>query len=312
KRHLFTYAREHERYAPGRDRLVVELKGWRIHPLVCYDLRFPVFARNTLDPATGRPDFDLQLYVANWPAARAYAWKTLLRARAIENACYVAGLNRVGRDGNGLAYSGDSAEIDFLGAPLSQSAAARTPRRRAAGARATARASTGPAAAGLATRRLAAGPGAARRARTVVARAGIGVVGREHRGIARMAVGMRRARARLAARAGARLGAARLARAAGAGIAMSRGAGVDAVGHVPAAERRRVALGQRALVLARLQRLVRLPRRGLAGHRQAAGGLALAATAAILAHVVEAAQFAALVGGVVAAHVALAAVLPAH
>src|SRR5690606_38730285 len=81
KRHLFTYAREHERYAPGRDRLVVELKGWRIHPLVCYDLRFPVFARNTLDPATGRPDFDLQLYVANWPAARAYAWKTLLRAR---------------------------------------------------------------------------------------------------------------------------------------------------------------------------------------------------------------------------------------
>lgn len=121
KRHLFTYAREHERYAAGRDRLVVELKGWRINPLVCYDLRFPVFARNTLD-ADGRPAFDLQLYVANWPAARAYAWKTLLRARAIENLCYVAGLNRVGRDGNGLAYSGDSAVIDFLGAPLSECA----------------------------------------------------------------------------------------------------------------------------------------------------------------------------------------------
>ncbi|NLA69390.1 MAG: amidohydrolase [Gammaproteobacteria bacterium] len=121
KRHLFTYAGEHERYAAGRDRLVVELRGWRVNPLVCYDLRFPVFARNTLD-ADGRPAFDLQLYVANWPAARAYAWKTLLRARAIENLCYVAGLNRVGRDGNGLAYSGDSAVIDFLGTPLSECA----------------------------------------------------------------------------------------------------------------------------------------------------------------------------------------------
>jgi omega-amidase len=121
KRHLFTYAREHERYAAGRERLVVELRGWRINPLVCYDLRFPVFARNTLD-ADGRPAFDLQLYVANWPAARAHAWKTLLRARAIENLCYVAGLNRVGRDGNGLAYSGDSSVIDFLGAPLSECA----------------------------------------------------------------------------------------------------------------------------------------------------------------------------------------------
>ena len=119
KRHLFTYAREHERYAPGRERLVVELRGWRVNPLVCYDLRFPVFARNTLD-AEGRPAFDLQLYVANWPAARAYAWKTLLRARAIENVCYVAGLNRVGRDGKGLLYCGDSAVIDFLGTPLSE------------------------------------------------------------------------------------------------------------------------------------------------------------------------------------------------
>jgi predicted amidohydrolase len=121
KRHLFRYAREHERYSAGRERLVVEWKGWRINPLVCYDLRFPVFARNRFDvERPGAPDFDLQLYVANWPSARAYAWKTLLRARAIENLCFVAGLNRVGTDGNGLHYSGDSAVIDFLGHPLSE------------------------------------------------------------------------------------------------------------------------------------------------------------------------------------------------
>jgi omega-amidase len=121
KRHLFRYAREHERYAAGRERLVVEWKGWRINPLVCYDLRFPVFARNRHDvERSGGLDFDLQLYVANWPSARAYAWKTLLRARAIENLCFVAGLNRVGTDGNGLHYSGDSAVIDFLGHPLSE------------------------------------------------------------------------------------------------------------------------------------------------------------------------------------------------
>ncbi|MGY0635165.1 amidohydrolase [Luteimonas sp. A478] len=121
KRHLFRYAGEHERYAPGRDRLTVEWKGWRICPLVCYDLRFPVFARNRYD--VERPealDFDLQIFVANWPAARAHAWKTLLRARAIENLCYVAGLNRVGTDGNGIDYSGDSAVIDFVGDAASE------------------------------------------------------------------------------------------------------------------------------------------------------------------------------------------------
>lgn len=121
KRHLFRYAGEHERYAPGRDRLVVECKGWRINPLVCYDLRFPVFARNRYDvERPGEPDFDLQFYVANWPAARSYAWKTLLRARAIENLCFVAGLNRVGSDGNGIRYDGDSVVLDFLGRPLSE------------------------------------------------------------------------------------------------------------------------------------------------------------------------------------------------
>ena len=121
KRHLFRYAKEHERYAAGRDRLTVEWKGWRICPMVCYDLRFPVYSRNRFNVERGGLlDYDLALYVANWPAARAYPWKTLLRARAIENLCYVAGLNRVGTDGNGLHYAGDSAVIDFLGHPLSE------------------------------------------------------------------------------------------------------------------------------------------------------------------------------------------------
>ena len=122
KRHLFRYAREHERYAAGRERLLVEWKGWRICPQVCYDLRFPVFSRNRYDATRpGALDYDLLLYVANWPSPRAYAWKTLLRARAIENLSYVAGLNRVGTDGNGLHYAGDSAVIDFLGHPVSES-----------------------------------------------------------------------------------------------------------------------------------------------------------------------------------------------
>ena len=119
KRHLFRYAGEHKRYAAGEKRLTVEWKGWRINPLVCYDLRFPVYSRNRYNvEREGQLDFDLQIFVANWPAARAYAWKTLLRARAIENLCYVAAVNRVGLDGNGLEYSGDSAVIDFMGQPL--------------------------------------------------------------------------------------------------------------------------------------------------------------------------------------------------
>ena len=121
KRHLFRYAREHERYAAGRERLTVEWKGWRICPLVCYDLRFPVFSRNRFDvERPGQLDYDLAIYVANWPSPRSYAWNTLLRARAIENLCYVAAVNRVGTDGNGLQYAGDSAVIDFLGHPASQ------------------------------------------------------------------------------------------------------------------------------------------------------------------------------------------------
>lgn len=112
KRHLFRMAGEHAHYAAGDRRLVVDIKGWRVCPLICYDLRFPVWSR-----ALG--DYDLLLYVANWPQRRAQAWSTLLRARAIENMCYVVGVNRVGRDGNGASYAGDSVALDFLGQPLS-------------------------------------------------------------------------------------------------------------------------------------------------------------------------------------------------
>lgn len=122
KRHLFSMAREHERYAAGRERLVVEWRGWRICPLVCYDLRFPVYSRNRV--VDGAPEYDALLYVANWPAARHHAWRTLLRARAIENLCYGAGVNRAGVDGNGHAYSGGSAVVDFLGEELVECEAA--------------------------------------------------------------------------------------------------------------------------------------------------------------------------------------------
>jgi omega-amidase len=117
KRHLCRYAGEHERYAGGDKRLIVEFRGWRICPLVCYDLRFPVFIRNRHDGST-RFDYDVVLFVANWPLARGYAWTTLLRARAIENLSYCVGVNRVGVDGNQLNYGGNSAAIDFLGQPL--------------------------------------------------------------------------------------------------------------------------------------------------------------------------------------------------
>jgi predicted amidohydrolase len=111
KRHLFRLAGEQEHYAAGSRRLVLALKGWRVCPMVCYDLRFPVWSRS-------RDDYDLLLYVANWPARRAHAWSTLLRARAIENLCYVVGVNRIGRDGNGATYAGDSVAVDFLGQAL--------------------------------------------------------------------------------------------------------------------------------------------------------------------------------------------------
>ena len=121
KRHLFRYAGEHERYAAGRERLTLEWRGWRICPMVCYDLRFPVFSRNRYDvERKGDLDYDLLIYVANWPGVRAHAWRTLMRARAIENLCYTAAVNRVGTDGNGLVYAGDSAVMDYLGNPVSE------------------------------------------------------------------------------------------------------------------------------------------------------------------------------------------------
>jgi predicted amidohydrolase len=117
KRHLFRMAEEHRHYAPGAGRLTVELKGWRICPLVCYDLRFPVWSR-------GANAFDLQLFVANWPAARRSAWRALLPARAVENQCYCVGVNRIGTDGNGISYCGDSLVADYLGNVVSDLGAA--------------------------------------------------------------------------------------------------------------------------------------------------------------------------------------------
>ena len=101
KRHLFRMAEEHHHYLAGDQRIVLTWRGWRILPLVCYDLRFPVWSRN-------RNDYDLALYVANWPAPRSHHWQSLLMARAIENQAYVAGCNRVGTDGNSHHYRGDS------------------------------------------------------------------------------------------------------------------------------------------------------------------------------------------------------------
>jgi omega-amidase len=121
KRHLFSFAKRTRALRRRQRARDVEWKGWRICRMVCYDLRFPVFARNRLRRGSrGCAGLRPALYVANWPSARAYPWKTLLRARAIENLCYVVGVNRVGTDGNGLHYSGDSAVIDFLGHAVSE------------------------------------------------------------------------------------------------------------------------------------------------------------------------------------------------
>lgn len=119
KRHLFAYGDEHTHFSAGSKRLIASVKGWKINLLVCYDLRFPVWARQS--PGV-RPEYDLLIYVANWPERRSTAWKTLLQARAIENQCYVAGVNRVGDDGNEIHYSGESMIIDPLGEVLYQKA----------------------------------------------------------------------------------------------------------------------------------------------------------------------------------------------
>ncbi|MEI7595679.1 MAG: amidohydrolase [Bacteroidota bacterium] len=113
KRHLFRMGEENNHFSSGSIKAIINHQGWRIQPLVCYDLRFPVWARNKFENQT--PEYDFLIYVANWPKARRNAWITLLKARAIENQCYVIGVNRVGTDGNGLEYSGDSMVICPLG-----------------------------------------------------------------------------------------------------------------------------------------------------------------------------------------------------
>jgi len=115
KRHLFRMGREHQHFSAGSRAWTVPWRGFNVGPLVCYDLRFPVFSRR-------RPglDYELLLYVANWPAPRSLAWRTLLRARAIENQAFVVGVNRVGSDAHGIAHAGDSAAIDYLGQPLAE------------------------------------------------------------------------------------------------------------------------------------------------------------------------------------------------
>ena len=130
KRHLFGLAQEDKYYTAGNKRLIASVKGWKINLQICYDLRFPVWARNRIVPIEksmeeespispdARPEFDVLLYVANWPERRSHAWKTLLCARAIENQCYVIGVNRVGVDGNNVSHSGNSLVIDPLGEVL--------------------------------------------------------------------------------------------------------------------------------------------------------------------------------------------------
>jgi omega-amidase len=120
KRHLFAYAGEDEKFTPGTKRLIASVKGWRINLLVCYDLRFPVWARQQVKDEG--PEFDLLIYVANWPERRNHAWKTLLQARAIENQSYVVGVNRIGKDGNDIYHSGDSMVVDPMGEVIYQKA----------------------------------------------------------------------------------------------------------------------------------------------------------------------------------------------
>jgi len=118
KRHLFAFADEHKHYSPGNKKLIASVKGWKINLQVCYDLRFPVWARQSqpyLGEAGRDPEYDLIINVANWPEKRILAWKTLLQARAIENQCFVIGVNRVGEDGEKIFYNGESSIIDPLG-----------------------------------------------------------------------------------------------------------------------------------------------------------------------------------------------------
>lgn len=122
KRHLFRMAKEDAHYSPGQHLLHTHLKNWTFRPLICYDLRFPVWSRNRythLSSQTAAAKYDVLIYVANWPEVRAYPWKQLLIARAIENQCYVIGVNRIGADGNGIMHSGDSMVVNPRGEIIS-------------------------------------------------------------------------------------------------------------------------------------------------------------------------------------------------
>ncbi len=121
KRHLFRMANENQHYAEGITRLVASIDQWKICPLICYDLRFPVWSRNVKwgNNFERTHQYDVLIYVASWPEKRSYAWKNLLIARAIENQCYVLGVNRIGVDGNNISYTGDSVVLNYLGEVIS-------------------------------------------------------------------------------------------------------------------------------------------------------------------------------------------------
>jgi omega-amidase len=116
KRHLFSLGKEDDHYSPGKSRLIVDCQGWNINLMCCYDLRFPAWCRNSI--RSGKPDFDLQIFMANWPDKRVQHWDALLLARAIENQSYVCGVNIIGDDGNGVAHSGHSAIYSGMGDAL--------------------------------------------------------------------------------------------------------------------------------------------------------------------------------------------------
>ena len=125
KRHLFSLAHENAHYTEGGTRITIPWRDWQVCPLICYDLRFPVWSRNVSQSPFEKKEtdinyYDLLLYVANWPQRRSHAWKSLLMARAIENQAYVIGVNRVGEDGNGVTHSGDTSVIDYAGEMLLQ------------------------------------------------------------------------------------------------------------------------------------------------------------------------------------------------
>ena len=133
KRHLFRMGDEDNHYGHGEKKIIVELKGWKICPLICYDLRFPVWARNTRIESSGKNQesgqkkeinlaYDVLIYVASWPERRSHPWKSLLIARAIENQCYTVGVNRIGTDGNDIYHSGDSVVLNFKGERISKTA----------------------------------------------------------------------------------------------------------------------------------------------------------------------------------------------